>query len=258
MLQNLQKIFKKENKNVCYHCGGEANYYSKHTNKWRCNLVWHSCPGVIKKKTNPERYKVLQDIKKGTSKCYICGKTAKYIVSDNRPCCSIVVYECPEYSKSLEGHKLKKQLNAGKAKCYICDEPSKYIVSGYRPCCSQSAHKCPGYNEYAGKFHDKYYKNNKNYYHKKKRPLHSKALLKENEFGTLGGYGYYHAKAHGLFGKDNCTVCGKSNKEELEYCNKGLIMHCRNENFTDLSEENWRCVCSKCHKLTHKLLRRVK
>ena len=148
--------------------------------------------------------------------------------------------------------------------CYYgCGQKAThYFKTADKWCCENNFHKCPERRKQKSIFMKKkmieYYENNNNYYKGKSRPLHSKKLLQPNEFGGKGNYGWYHARAHELFGKDKCEVCGKINKEELEYCKKGLIMHCKSDNWTDLSDENWKCVCSKCHKKIHKNLRRFK
>ena len=60
----------------------------------------------------------------------------------------------------------------------------------------------------------------------------------------------YHIKARKLFGKENCEICGISNKEHIvkHPQNHRLSMHCFNKNYSDLKSENWIAVCEYgCH-----------
>jgi hypothetical protein len=61
---------------------------------------------------------------------------------------------------------------------------------------------------------------------------------------------WWHREAAKLFFHNHCELCGLSNEEhkQLHPRNARLSMHCRDNDPTNLSEENWVTVCEfGCH-----------
>ena len=103
--------------NKCYYCGGDANHYFKSANKWCCEYNFNRCPAIREKKrlTSIERYKNISKIGKaraslvdGTAKCFCCGETAYYLISENRTCCEETAYLCPKH-KEVVGAIMKQK-----------------------------------------------------------------------------------------------------------------------------------------------------
>jgi len=183
-----------------------------------------------------------------------------YFKTAEKWCCESTYHKCPAIRKKTsisvknrhpEHQKLKQDLKEGKLKCYICGETANYLVHINHPCCSNGSRKCPGYSKYLSDKHNKYYETNNNYYKGKKRPNHSKALLRKNKFGSLGGYNFWHIKARERHYTGVCCICGKTKEEEIKDIGRDLHMHCVNTNFTDLSESNWMVVDNACHRYLH-------
>lgn len=195
---------------------------------------------------------------------YGCGEIGTYKFDNGFWCCSPKFQLCPasrarQRKSRLDASRItpiRNDLKEGKLKCYICGKPAKYLNARSWPLCEKTANLCPEYGNYMSKVHLKRYETSNNYFKGRKRPGHSKALLTENEFGSEGQSVYWHIKARELYHKGICTVCGKLEAEELEESGKGLHMHCHNENYTDLSKDNWKEMCHKCHARFHKNLRR--
>jgi len=170
-------------------------------------------------------------------------------------------HACPAHRKRMKKSalnraplfELRKNIAAGKAVCYICGFKARYLVKKGRACCKPNAMKCSGYNKYMGDIHKESYRSGGRIpiYEGKKRPNHSKRLLKLNKFGKLGGYNFYHQKARDLYYTGLCSMCGKNKKEEMEYWNKDLTMHCKSGDWTDLSKDNWETICYVHHRHVH-------
>ena len=62
-----------------------------------------------------------------------------------------------------------------------------------------------------------------------------------------GGSAYYHRNARKLFGKDYCEMCGISSQEYAKLSKRRPQMHCIDDNYRNLSPENWITICGKCH-----------
>lgn len=80
---------------------------------------------------------------------------------------------------------------------------------------------------------------------------------KNNSAWRGGNYDYYHNQAWINFGKLYCKQCGKSNEEHINQTGNRLHMHCVDENWKNLSGNNWICLCVSCHQKLENQLRKV-
>jgi len=194
---------------------------------------------------------------------YGCGQEAVKQLDNGKWICSEKWQQCPEIRKRKSQIKLKKSpyyqlrknVRQNKAKCYICGNKAKYFLKSVKkPCCKKLAYECSGYSEYIGDRMIEEYANGirtPNWEGKGTRPNHAKKLLKLNKFGTLGGTNVWHKKARELFHTGHCEICGKTEKEQLKEMNKGLHMHCLDENYTNLNPNNWKTLCHTHHRWIH-------
>lgn len=192
---------------------------------------------------------------------YGCGRPAiKQLQNGFWICTDKTWHACPAHSKRMRKSslnrsplfELRKNISAGKAVCYICGYKAKFLAKNGKACCKDNAMDCSGYSEYIGRIHQEVYDKGRSCIYKgKKRPNHSKRLLRLNKFGKLGGYNFWHQKARDLYYTGLCSMCGKNKKEEKLYWGKDLTMHCKNGNWTDLSKDNWENVCHIHHRYLH-------
>lgn len=58
-----------------------------------------------------------------------------------------------------------------------------------------------------------------------------------------------HEQAWKMFGKENCEICNKSLKKELQETGKRLSMHntLDPKNYIVMEKYAWKCLCGKCH-----------
>jgi hypothetical protein len=85
-----------------------------------------------------------------------------------------------------------------------------------------------------------------NYYKDKKRPDHSRKLLKNND--GKGGYSYYHGLARKIHYTGYCEHCGIKPSDPNYKYKIDLDMHCVSKDYTNMSKNNWVTVCKHCHK----------
>lgn len=198
---------------------------------------------------------------KTTPICNYCNvrEGKYYFKTSNTWCCEKHFNACPSYKEKNRKrnlvnspHKqLRKDLKDGKLKCYICGFTARYLVTGNRPCCKSSARRCSGHYDYISGFKKEYYKDNRSHFYGKKRPNHSKKLMKVNEFGKLGQSGWWHKKVHELYHTGVCEICGKTDQEQIDDFGRGLTMHCHTEDYTNMDKDNWTEVCVVCHRKIH-------
>ena len=78
----------------------------------------------------------------------------------------------------------------------------------------------------------------------------NKPYIQGDKHGMWKGgvdYNTWHLKAWKLFGKNECEMCKITNKLHLEKFKVRLHMHCNTHNYSILTEDNWKCLCVKCH-----------
>ena len=84
--------------------------------------------------------------------------------------------------------------------------------------------------------------------HKKNISLNHNKSSGEDLYNWNGGnYNYWHNKAWDMFGDETCQLCGITNDEHLEKFKTRLHMHCEDHDYSNLTRNNWKCVCVVCH-----------
>jgi hypothetical protein len=193
---------------------------------------------------------------------YNCGKIGIYkLKTDPGWCCSKHHTQCPEHRAKMRKmaldrspfFQIRENINQGKLRCYICGKIALFLVNNKKPCCKENAMKCSGYSEYVGDIIKAQWNDGRKqpWEGPGSRPKHSKTLLQQNEYGTLGLSGWWHKRARDLFHTGICEMCGKTEEEELRYMGKGLHMHCSDENYTNLKKNNWTVLCHADHMKIH-------
>lgn len=154
--------------------------------------------------------------------------------------------------------------------CYYCKErPAKYPPHKGTPhwCCKPSYQSCPVIKEKSS-----FPKRGQSSWNKGKehtletRKKISEALKGQNNFfynkhffgdkngmWNGGNINWFHARARELFSKNKCELCNMSDKDHKKEFKMSLHMHCKSGNWEILEEQNWKCICIKCHRKIHKL-----
>lgn len=177
--------------------------------------------------------------------CAYCHNEAFYIVAGTKNCCVPRAYSCPGYTKWM-GDKLRKKYKEHPERIETQKRVGKEVHN--RPEVIEKKRKTMlNLHKNDKKFNENYNKGRKSY-----RNLVEK-LVENGEHwkGSGESYSHYHKIAKEKYYKPRCEKCGCTRQLHNHLYSQDLHMHNINEDFTDLSEDNWITLCRVCHGVMH-------
>ena len=140
-----KKIENTTNIMCSFGCGNPAVYQFE-TKNYCCSKYVSSCPGLIRKKSEKERFKPVKiENPEGLLCDYGCGNSAKYLFSNKKICCNDNYLKCEISKKKNSGRQkyIKIENPEGKLCDYGCGLKAEYENVNGKLCCSEFQTQCP-------------------------------------------------------------------------------------------------------------------
>lgn len=190
---------------------------------------------------------LFKKVYKRKKRCFYCGAPADYLVSGGtKPCCTSRAFNCPGYKKWF-GDKIKNKYKEYPERIEMQRKIGKE-VHNRKSVIEKKRKSMIDLHENDSEFIKNYNKGRVIY-----RNLVEK-LAKEGKHwqGPGNSYTHCHLKARELYYKPRCENCGCTKQLHYHLYDMDLHMHNIDEDFTNLSEDNWSVLCAPCHGLVHR------